>query len=634
MLTPAVVILNCWLVAGLAGDAAVRDFELRDTQAQPHRLADWDEHEFLAIVFLGVECPLANLYAETLNDLAGRYASRGVLLVGIDANWHDSLGEIDAFARRHQLRFPLFKDTDGSAADALGATRTPQCVVLDRQRRVRYRGRIDDRYTVTARREQAGRSDLAAALDDLLAGRPVAIPHTAATGCMIARSSGSRETSAAKDDARPTEFSRIPLPAVTFSKDIGPLIARRCSGCHRPGEAAPFSLLSYDDARAWAATIVEVVEQGRMPPWQANPRFGTFANDAHLSADEKRLITAWVEADCPAGDPRGLMIDMPPADASGWAIGAPDCVFELPEPFAVPAQGVIDYHLVTVDPQLSHDVWVTAAEIRPGNRAVVHHASVFLQPPGESDPVEAGSLGSICLAAMAPGSGPTVLPPGMAKLLPAGWKLVFVVHYVPIGKPASDQTRLGLKFTDAADVEHEVATRLVNDEHLTIPPFAADHRVEHQCTLGEDVLLLSLFPHLHVRGKSFRYEALYHDGRSEILLDVPHWNFGWQTRYELAEPKRLAAGTVIRCTAVYDNSQANPANPDPSDTVHTGPQSWDEMFNGYFDVARLTPPGQSGSAEHGQANWRVLVIPVCLALWTLLRRKNRLSRAGMSGCAR
>jgi hypothetical protein len=422
-------------------------------------------------------------------------------------------------------------------------------------------------------------------------------------------------------------LSRIPLPAITFSKDIGPIIARRCAGCHRPGEAAPFSLLSYDDARAWAATIVEVVEQGRMPPWQADPRFGTFANDAHLSADEKRLFATWVEADCPAGDPRGLVIDMPPADASGWSIGTPDRVFELPEPFAVPAQGVIDYHLATVDPHLSHDVWVTAAEIRPGNPVVVHHASVFLQPPGESDPVEAGSLGSICLAAMAPGSGPTVLPPGMAKLLPAGWKLLFVVHYVPIGKATSDRTRLGLKFTDAADVQHEVATRLVNDEHLTIPPFAADYRVEHECTLGEDVLLLSLFPHLHVRGKSFRYEALYPDGRSEILLDVPHWNFGWQTRYELAEAKRLAAGTVIRCTAVYDNSKANPANPDPSATVHTGPQSWDEMFNGYFDVARLTPPGGSGSGQSSQAGWRALLVLLCLGIWLFVRRSRRMTGA-------
>jgi len=371
MFTAAVFILHGCLAAGLLGDA-VRDFELRDTQAQRHRLADWDEHEYLAIVFLGVECPLANLYAETLNDLTGRYAARGVRLIGIDANWHDSLGEIDAFARRHRLRFPLYKDTDGSAAAALAATRTPQCVVLDRQRRVRYHGRIDDRYTVASRREQAGRSDLAAALDDLLAGRPVALPQTEATGCMISHGSETRETSlpagsgshetsvAAADGLHPAEFSRVPPPAVTFSKDIGPLIAHRCAGCHRPGEAAPFSLLSYDDARAWAATIAEVVEQGRMPPWQADPRFGTFANDAHLSADEKRLIAAWVEADCPAGDPRGLVIDMPPADASGWAIGRPDRVFELPEPFAVPAQGVIDYHLVSVDPHLSHDVWVTA----------------------------------------------------------------------------------------------------------------------------------------------------------------------------------------------------------------------------------------------------------------------------------
>jgi peroxiredoxin len=611
----AIVMLNCWLAA-VAGDV-VHDFELRDTQAQRHRLADWNEHEYLAIVFLGVECPLANLYVETLNDLAKRYASRGVRLVGVDANWQDSLGEIDEFSRRNQLLFPLYKDADGAAADALTATRTPECVVLDRQRRVRYRGRIDDRYTVAGRREHTSRSDLAAALDDLLAGRPVAVPRTEASGCMISR------------PMQPTGERA----AITFSKDVAPLIARHCAGCHRPGEVAPFSLLSYDDARAWAATIAEVVQQGRMPPWQADPRFGKFANDPHLSVEEKRLIADWVEAGCPAGDPAGLVIDLPQVDAAGWAIGRPDCVLELPEPFVVPAQGVIDYHMVRVDPHFLHDTWVTAAEIRPGNRAVVHHASVFLQPPGESDPAAAGSLGSICLAAMAPGSGPTLLPPGMAKLVPAGWQLLFVVHYVPIGKPASDRTSLGLKFADAADVRHEVATRLVNDEHLTIPPFAADYRVQHETKLDDDVLLLSLFPHMHVRGKSFRYDALYPDGRSEILLDVPHWNFGWQPRYELAEPKRLAAGSVIRCTAVYDNSLGNPANPDASATVHTGPQSSDEMFNGYFDVARLDSAG-SGSLNYGRAGWRALLAILCIGFWMFVRRSRREPPASQSDARR
>lgn len=567
------LLLSCSLVAGTT-DGAVADFELRDVHAGGHRLTEWQADDCLVIAFLGVECPLANLYAETLNGLTARYSPSGVRFIGIDSNWHDSLGEIDQFARRHRLAFALYKDTDGSAADALAATRTPEVVVLDRQRRVRYRGRIDDRYTVTSRREKPSRSDLAEALDDLLAGRPVAIARTEASGCMIAR----------------PETAAIDTPdsadsAITFSKDVGPLIVRRCAGCHQPGEVAPFSLLDYDDARAWASTIVEVVEQGRMPPWQADPRYGRFANDMHLSSEEKRLFAGWAQAGCPAGDASGLKLDVPKPAA--WAIGQPDCVIELPQPFQVPAQGVVDYHLVIVDPQFTGDTWVSAAEIRPGNRAVVHHASVFLLPPGQTEAVEAGSLGSVCLAAMAPGSGPTILPPGMAKLVPAGWKFLFVVHYTPIGQPVSDRTSLGLKFADAANVRHEVATRLILDEHLAIPPYAADHRVVHECTLGSDMLLLSLFPHLHARGKSFCYQALYPDGRQEILLDIPRWNFGWQARYELAEPKRLPAGTVIRCTAVYDNSAANLANPDPSVTVHTGPQNTDEMFNGYFDVAKI-----------------------------------------------
>jgi hypothetical protein len=226
---------------------------------------------------------------------------------------------------------------------------------------------------------------------------------------------------------------------------------------------------------------------------------------------------------------------------------------------------------------------------------VVHHCNVFLQPPGAPGPQEQGALGSVCLAATAPGTPAMQLPDGMAKRVPAGWHILFVMHYTPVGSAQTDRTCIGLKFADPKRVKKEVATRLMYDTDLVIPPYAADHVVSQTWQVNRDVLLLSFFPHMHLRGKSFRYEALYADGRRETLLEVPRWDFNWQHRYVLAEPLRLPACTRIRCTAVYDNSRANPANPDPSAEVRAGTQSWDEMFNGYFDVAladedRTRPP--------------------------------------------
>ena len=249
----------------------------------------------------------------------------------------------------------------------------------------------------------------------------------------------------------------------------------------------------------------------------------------------------------------------------------------------VPAEGVVDYQEFDVDLGLTEDRWVRGVEIRPGNPAVVHHANVFLKPPGSNHPGAAGALGSACLATVTQTPQHVWLPEGMAKRLPAGWRLMFVVHYTPNGKPAVDRTSVALTFVPAATVRREVGTMLLMDEALRIPPHAARHEVRKQWTAPEDVLLLALFPHMHLRGKSFAYDAVLPDGRRERLLEVPRFDFAWQHRYEFAAPKRLPKGTVIEASAVYDNSAANPSNPDPSATVFAGKQSWDEMFNGYFD---------------------------------------------------
>jgi peroxiredoxin len=603
-------------LAPVAVGTRIEDFTLRDYRGAERRLSDWKDTRLLVIAFLGADCPLAKLYGRRLGELEKEFAPH-LAVVGINANQHDSLRAIGRYAHQHDLSFPILKDSDNRVADRFGASRTPEVFLLDEHRKVRYRGRVDDQYGVGLQRARATRRDLAEAIKELLKGRAVSVPVTAAAGCLIDRLD------------RASAAGRI-----TYNRHIAPLLHKHCVSCHRRGQVAPFPLTNYRQAQGWAETILEVVEEGRMPPWHASPRHGRFANDPRLAAGDKKHLAEWVKSGCPEGDPA----DLPslPRFTDGWNIPEPDVVVSMPHDFTVPAEGVVEYQYFEVDPGFSEDRWVRAAEIRPGNRAVVHHCTVFLKPPGDEVKAQ-GKLGSVCLAATAPGTPPLLLPDGMAKKIPAGWHLLFVLHYTPIGSVQKDRTSIGLVLADPKEVRKEAATHLLYDDDLAIPPHAANHRVEHLWQAPADILLLAMFPHMHLRGKSFRYEAVYPSGQAEVLLEVPKYDFNWQHRYVLAEPKRLPAETLIRCVAVYDNSEDNPTNPDPSQTVRAGKQSWDEMFNGYFEWALadedLTqpPPGMFGRLLRTLTR-PVFLVPLLSVLGALVfcRRFRLRSRSGAS----
>lgn len=587
--------------------------ELRDIDGALQRFEPGPQGRWLVVVCLGVECPLSKLYVERLQELADKFGPSGVRFLAVDSNPQDSSADLRLFARTHKLRIPLVKDQGMRAADRFGAVRNPEAFVVDAAGVIRYRGRIDDRYQVGLHRDGAAfnvvdSGDLYRALDELTTGREVSVPMTKAVGCLLTRANVTSSHA-----------------TTTYAEQIAPLLHAKCVRCHRPGEAAPMSLTDYDEVVGWAAMIDEVVAGDRMPPWHAERGVGHFANDASLSLDEKRMLREWLAAGCPQGDMSRLDPLPSYADESaandGWTIGRPDAVVAIPKPFVVPATGIVEYQYFDVDPGFAEDRWITAAEVRPSNRAVVHHCNVFLRPPGSSEVVEQGSLGSYCLTAMATGTLAMRLPAGMAKRIPAGWHLVFVVHYTAIGSEQVDRTSLGLKFIDAKDVVREAATRLLIDEQLSIPPGAADHRVEHATVIERDLLLLAMFPHMHLRGKSFRYEATYPDGSQETLLNVPRWDFAWQHRYELAEPKRLPKGTKLRCIAHYDNSAANPANPNPNVTVRTGPLSEDEMFNGYYDIA----PAEPEYPTRSRMPLRFVTLGLVVALLVLRQHRKRVA---------
>lgn len=364
-------------------------------------------------------------------------------------------------------------------------------------------------------------------------------------------------------------------PAVTFHKDVEPILQNRCQGCHRPGEAAPMPLLTYQQARPWAKAIRAALLEGKMPPWQADPRYGKFVNDLRLAPGEKETLVAWIDGGAPEGSPADA--PKPRGFVEGWRIPKPDVVFEMQQDFNVPATGTIDYQYISVPTHFTEDKWVQAAEVRPGNRAAVHHAIVVIDSAD-------GELGQEYLAGYAPGMSPQMWKPGQARLVKAGATLVFQMHYQATGKPAKDRTKIGLIFAKKPATEQIVAMQAAA-HWLAIPPGDANYRVTASETIREPAMLVGLRAHMHLRGKSFTFRARYPDGETETLLDIPHFDFNWQPYYYLAKPKPLPVGTRIEAIAVFDNSVNNLANPNPRATVFWGPQTWDEMMIGWFDIA-------------------------------------------------
>lgn len=537
---------------------------------------EWSSNEFggkkaIVYAFIGTQCPLAKLYSSRLVDLESRYRDQGIVFVAVDPNVQDSLAEMAAHAKKFSIEFPFVKDPDQSWADRLGVTRTPEVCVVNSKGLLVYRGRIDDQYGIGYMRDKASAQDLVQVLDQVLAGKEVEQPITKAAGCLIGR----KQTT----DLQPKEST------VTYSNQVSRLLQSRCISCHRDSEIGPMDLTKYEDASAWANMILEVVHEGRMPPWHANPAYGRFANDRRLSQEEVDILQKWVDA----GAPRGNIEDEPPAMkfTEGWQLASqPDIVVPMSDkPFKVPAKGDVRYQYFVADPKFTEDMWVNGMEIVPGNRAVVHHILVFIRDKqsgrGRAFDGERGFL-----AGYVPGTRVERMPQGMAKRIPANSELIFQVHYTPIGTEQLDLSKVAFWYAAAKELTHEVITTSTVQTSFRIPPKDANYKTSAmQPEVLPDCELLSMSPHMHLRGKSFRYTAVYPDGDREILLDIPKYDFNWQTEYRLSERKRLPEGTRIFCEATFDNSEANLNNPNPKAWVTWGDQTYEEMMIGYFHIA-------------------------------------------------
>ena len=533
-------------------------FQLQDFRGATLDSAIWNRQEVVVVAFLGAECPLAKHYGVRLAELASRYKSKNVGFVAIDANEQDTLVEMAQYARVSKIEFPFLKDPSNRVADLFGAQRTPEVFVLDRQQVVRYHGRVDDQYGIGYRRDQPKREDLALAIDELLANKAVSTPTTPVAGCHIGR-----------------VHRGDPRGEITYAKEIAPLIQKHCVDCHRSGEIGPFALTTYEDVVNWSSTIREVVQDQRMPPWHADSDAGTFVNDRRLPDVEKKLLFDWIDNGMPVGNTAEL--PEPRQFVEGWQIPQPDLVLEMDQSYDVPAKGTVEYQYFPIKADFPEDRWIVASEARPGNRAVVHHLILFYVPPGFKGRVEQASLEK-SVATFAPGMPAWQAPTGMARRIPAGSKLYLQAHYTPNGVATTDLSKVGLVFANPEKIDKQLLTEAAVNFRLRIPPQTDNVLMKAEYGFRQDMLLISLMPHMHLRGKAFRIEAVEKNGERKLLLDVPHYDFNWQNLYVFHEPLLMREGTMLQCSAWYNNTDKNPANPDPTKTVGWGDQTWEEML--------------------------------------------------------
>ena len=615
VLVAATVALPRRVEAPLVG-TRLPDFRTKTVDGKAFHFYGLAGKKAVVFYFLGADCPIAKLSLPKLAALAKTYEAKGVAFVGINPNGSETEAQTLAATKAAGVAFPILADPRQLLADGAKVTRTCEALVVDGTATLRYRGSVDDQYGLGSRKPAANKHYLTDALDAILNNKPIAVTSTAdVPGCLIDRnqpsspspssrelreevgrrgvrgvaagsplspsSQGWEEGQGEEGRAEPEPIPAIALPSVgkvSYSEQVAPILQEKCESCHRPGQVGPFPLQSYAQAKRWSAMISETVTSNRMPPWHADPRHGDFANDRSLTAKEKATVLAWVKQGTPEGDPKKL--PAPKTFVTGWNIGKPDVVLKMDKPFTVQATGVMPYQWFRVPTGFTEDKWIQAAEVKPGARSAVHHVLVFVDDK-KGGRMSANGLDGF-VGEYVPGESPMVFPDGIAKKIPKGADLMFQVHYTPNGVEQKDQSELGFIF--AKEPPKEIADTVgILAMNLRIPPGAESYKSSRSFTVPVNATVYSYSPHMHVRGKAFRISATYPDGKQEILLSVPKYDFNWQTRYMLREPKKFPVGTKLLVEAWYDNSAKNPFNPDPTKTVTWGEQTFDEMMIGYLD---------------------------------------------------
>ncbi len=577
-----------WLLP-LALLAGAFSFNLPDTAGVQHTAAEFRQSKAVVFAFVATDCPISNSYAPELARIYAAYAPRGVAFYAVHSDPAVSAEEIRTHAKDYGFPFPVLLDRKQQLARFTGVKATLEIAVIAPSGTLLYRGRVDDRTVDFGKtRFQPTRQDLRIALDEILAGKPVSQPFTKAIGCAI-------------------PFAELQRPVgVTFSKDVAPILFRSCAGCHRPGEVAPFSLLTYADAAKRAALIARVTANRYMPPWLPEPGYGHFQGERRLTDEQITTLQQWADSGATEGDPAQL--PPTPQFAGSWHFGTPDLTVRMSTPFAVAAEGADQYQCFDIPLHLSEDKYVRALEFRPGARSVVHHA-LFLLDAGHAARRNGmaytcfgtpGFLPSGALGGWTPGMQPVRMPEGLQIPLRKGSDLVMQIHYHPTGKNESDQSALGLYFTDKPP-QKRIADVALFSNHIEIPAGDRAYKVRDHFTSPVALDVIGIIPHAHYICKDMKGWAILPDGRKQWLIWIRDWNFNWQEQYRYSTPLKLPAETRFEMEFTYDNSETNPRNPNhPPKRVEWGPDSTDEMAGLHVQVV---PQNMDDWHELGQALW-------------------------------
>lgn len=552
----------------------VPDFSFTALDGRKGKLSDFN-NDVIVLALTDTSCPLCLKFSPSLARLEDQYRNQNVAFLFVNPNAAEETNALQKAIRTHGFDGPYIHDKDDRIAKLLKAKVTTEVFVLDRKRTLVYRGALDDQYGLDHSWDAPRNRFAALAIEATLRGKSPDIEATDAPGCALG-----------------LEFSQANTAKVDFHGRISRILQKHCVECHRPQGVAPFRLDTYRDAKERAPMIAFAVDSKRMPPWFAAPvadlKNSPWKNDRTLLPEDVEALKTWAASGAPEGNPADA--PLPRTFQSEWSIGKPDTIYQIPSPIAVKAEGRMPYQNVFIDPKLTEDRWVQALEVLPTEMGVVHHILIHLFPPDDGS--RQGRLRRMIqdggeelrgfFAAYVPGNSALIYPDGFAKKLPKGYRLRFQIHYTPNGTAVQDQSRLGIVWAKTPP-KHEVRTTGVASVRLDIPPGAQNHIERASVRVPTDARILSYLPHMHVRGSAFKYELVTPNEQRQLLLDVPRYDFNWQLNYILRQPLDVKAGSRIDVTAVYDNSERNADNPDPTARVRFGTQTEDEMLIGYIE---------------------------------------------------
>ena len=539
----------------------VDDFMLLDDSGEAHQLYYYDDAPAIVIMTQGNGCPIVRNAMPFYREVRDSYADRGVPFFLLNSNLQDNRETIAAESAEYGFDIPVLVDEYQLVGESLGVTRTAEVYVIDpKTRTVVYHGPVDDRLSYQVQREKPNHTYLIDALDAVLAGEAVQVASADAPGCLVNFPERDRRAEHAK---------------ISYHDTIAPILLDNCAECHSDGGIAPWAMNSYDMIKGFSPMIREVIRTDTMPPWNVDPHVGEWLNDKSLSADEIKTLVHWIEAGSPRGDgPDPLAVPRPAIEE--WPLGEPDLIVEIPA-YDVPASGVVDWIRPAIANPLTEGKWLRASTVKPGSRQAVHHVLSGILKDAPTDGTADESLWGASIGGYAVGSESYEARENVGTYIPPGGGFGFQMHYTPFGKEVTDVTRVGLYFYD--EVPEKILRNIaIADPSIEIPPEVAGYQEVAYIEFPRDAELFYAFPHAHYRGQSSTLTIIYPDGKEELLLSMPKYDFNWQRSYEFVEPVQIPAGSKIVSRYAYDNSARNPANPDPSLVITWGDQSWEEML--------------------------------------------------------